>query len=55
MQKININKYQHLINTREKVGLVHFNDAKAFIEYSNDMYVYTKKLKIAIQMKKEKY
>ena len=44
MQKININKYQHLINTREKVGLVHFNDAKAFIEYSNDMYVYTKKI-----------
>ena len=30
-------KYQHLINKREKVGLDHFNDLKAFIEYSNDM------------------
>ena len=26
-------KYQHLINEREKVGLDHFNDSKAFIEY----------------------
>ena len=30
-------KYQYLINIREKVGLEHFNDPKAFIEYSNDM------------------
>ena len=30
-------KYQYLINKREKVGLDHFNDPKAFIEYSNDM------------------
>ena len=30
-------KYQDLINKREKVGLDHFNDSKAFIEYSNDM------------------
>ena len=30
-------KYQHLINKREKVGLNHFNDPKAFMEYSNDM------------------
>ena len=29
-------KYQYLINIREKVGLKHFNDPKAFIEYSND-------------------
>ena len=29
--------YQYLINKREKVGLNHFNDLKAFIEYSNDM------------------
>ena len=29
--------YQHLINKREKVGLKHFNESKAFIEYSNDM------------------
>ena len=31
-------KYQYLINIREKVGLKRFNDPKAFIEYSNDMY-----------------
>ena len=30
-------KYQHLINKREKVVIDHFNDPKAFIEYSNDM------------------
>ena len=30
-------KYQYLINKHENVGLNHFNDPKAFIEYSNDM------------------
>ena len=30
-------KYQYLINKREKVGLDHFNDPKAFIDYLNDM------------------
>ena len=30
-------KYQYLINKHEKVGLNHFNDLKAFMEYSNDM------------------
>ena len=30
MQKISI--YQHLINKREKVGLNHYDDPKAFIE-----------------------
>ena len=30
-------KYQYLINKREKVGLDHFNDPKAFMDYSNDM------------------
>ena len=30
-------KYQYLINIREKTGLKHFNDPKAFIENSNDM------------------
>ena len=30
-------KYQYLINIRKKVGLKRFNDAEAFIEYSNDM------------------
>ena len=29
-------KYQLLINKRESIGLKHFNDPKAFIEYSND-------------------
>ena len=30
------NKNRFLINKRESVGLKHFNDPKAFIEYSND-------------------
>ena len=30
-------KYQYLIKKREKVELNHFNDLKAFMEYSNDM------------------
>ena len=30
-------KYQYLINKREGVGIDHFKDSKAFIEYSNDM------------------
>ena len=30
-------KYPFLINKRESTGLKHFNDLKAFIEYSNDM------------------
>ena len=37
------NKYQHLFNKREKVGLDHFKDPKTFMEYTNDMqdiYVY---------------
>ena len=31
-------KYQYLINKRESVGTNHFNDPKAFIDYSNDMH-----------------
>ena len=31
-------KYQFLINKRESTGLKHFNDPKAFIEYSHDMH-----------------
>ena len=31
-------KCQYLINKREGVGIDHFNDPKAFIEYSNDMH-----------------
>ena len=38
MQKIHMKKiYHYLINKREKVGINHFNDPKAFMEYSNDM------------------
>ena len=31
-------KYQYLINKRERVGINHLNDHKAFMEYSNDMH-----------------
>ena len=31
-------KNEYLINKRENVGINHFNDPKAFIEYSNDMH-----------------
>ena len=31
-------KYEFLINKRENTGLKHFNDPKAFIEYSNGMH-----------------
>ena len=31
-------KYQYLINKREGVGINHFNNPKAFIDYSNDMH-----------------
>ena len=31
-------KYQYLINKRERVGINDLNDPKAFIEYSNDMH-----------------
>ena len=30
-------KYQFLINKRKRIGLKHFSDPKAFIEYSNNM------------------
>ena len=30
-------KHQYLINKREKAGLNHYDDPKAFMEYSNDM------------------
>ena len=30
-------KYQYLIEKRQKVGLGHFKDSKAFMEYPNDM------------------
>ena len=31
-------KYQYLINIREKIGIDHHDDPKAYIEYSNDMH-----------------
>ena len=31
-------KYQYLLNKRERVGINHLNDPKAFIEYSIDMH-----------------
>ena len=48
-------KYQFLINKRENIGLKHFNDPKASIEYSNDMHVFMKILIIIILTKKIKY
>ena len=33
-------KYQYLMNKGEKVGLNHYHDPKAFIEYSNNMQKY---------------
>ena len=47
-------KYQYLINIREKVGLKRFNDPKAFIEYSNDMLMFTRILIITTLIKKIK-
>ena len=37
--KYNLN---FLVNKRGETGLEHFNDSKAFIEYSNDMEMFTK-------------
>ena len=35
-------KYQYFINKTESVGINHFHDPRAFIDYSNDMHVYEK-------------
>ena len=37
---LNEEKYQFLIKKPEDVGTKHFNDSKAFIEYSNDTDIY---------------
>ena len=37
-------KYQFLKNKRKSIGEKHFNDPKAFIEYSNDMHVVCKNI-----------
>ena len=47
-------KYQYLINKREKVGLNHFNDPKAFMEYSNDMQDVQKNIEDYNPIKKRK-
>ena len=47
-------KYQHLINKLEKVGLDHFNDHRAFMEYSNDMEDVYKNIDDYIPNKKRK-
>ena len=47
-------KYQYLINKREKVGLDHFNDHKAFMEYSNDMQDVRKNIEEYNSIKKRK-
>ena len=47
-------KYQYLIKKREKVGLDHFDDPKAFVEYSNDMYDVYKNIEDYNQRKKRK-
>ena len=48
-------KYQCLINKREKVGLNHYDDPKAFMEYSNDMQDIYKNIEDYNPDKKEKY
>ena len=47
-------KYQFLINKRESTGLKHFNDSKAFVEYSMIGMVVIKTLKKTTQIKKVK-
>ena len=47
-------KYQYLINKREKVGLNHFNDPKAFMEYSNDLQDVQKNIEDYNPIKKRK-
>ena len=47
-------KYQYLINKREKVGLDHFDDPQALIEYSNDMQDVYKNIEHYNQGKKHK-
>ena len=47
-------KYQFLINKQESTGLKHFNDAKAVIEYSNDIDDIYKNIEAYIPNKKRK-
>ena len=47
--------YQYLISKREKVGLDHFKDLRAFIEYSNDIQDVYKNIEDYNPGKKRKY
>ena len=47
-------KYQYLISKCEKVVLNHFNDPKAFMEYSNDMQDFHKNIEDYNPIKKRK-
>ena len=48
-------KYKFLIKKREDVRTKHFNDSKAFIEYSNDMANIIEILKNTIQIRNVKH
>ena len=48
-------KYQFLITKHEDVGTKHFNNSKAFIEYSNNMNDLYKPFKTTIQIRNVKY
>ena len=48
-------RYQFLIKKRESIGLKHFDDPKAFLEYSNDMHDVYKDVNDIILIKKTKY
>ena len=48
-------KHHYLIDKREKVGLDHIDDLKAFMEYSNDMQDVFKNIEDYNPNKKEKY
>ena len=48
-------KYQYLINKREGVGIDHFNDPKVFIEYSNDMWDFSKNINYYDRDKENKF
>ena len=50
-------KCQYLINKREKVGLNHYDDPTAFIDYSNDVQDDYKNIDVwyAIQIKNAKH
>ena len=47
-------EYQYLINKRKSLDINHFDDPKAFIEYSNDIRDVYKNI-ITIPIKKIKY